>query len=1443
MKYILTETTGGYTEIPAAGQKEELKENEWQDMNGRSVFLLGEEVHIFDRPEELRISAGNEAEIRMEGTPARLYLKGDEMLLEPAGEKWLYLNQQSVGEGRVKIAPGDVLFLHSLKIIFDTDQVTVAGSAQEYTCSLQERCRMDQPFEGFPVYKRSPRLIRRLSTEKIALELPGKKEKRDKKGLIATILPPLGMAAVTVGIGLLMGRGIYMLMSASATGMTVIFSGVKYVNDNKELKEKNKNREKRYIEYLWKKQGEIAQAYKNEQNVYRFQYPSVEELCRKVHDYDSRIYERVQSDDDFLTVAVGHSKGGTSFRIDSKEQQWDAEEDPLADTARELRQRFSVIDRPKVIDLKKAHLGLVGEKENLHRQIRLLVSQLVFFQSYHDLQIIAVYDPKYEDEFAWMRWLPHTRLQALNVLGMIHSERTRDMILGSMNQILKDRRTRLEEGKKEARFMPHYLFLIDEPSFVMDHAVMEYLRMDGDELGFSIIYTSYLRANLPEYIGTVLLLENSKEATLLLEEREYKKQKLELYQEKGTDFEWMARDLGVLEHEQGITSHIPKSVTFFEMYGVQHPEELNIRGRWQQSQSHKSLAVPLGMRAAADVLSLNLHEKAHGPHGLVAGTTGSGKSETIQSYILSLAVNFHPHEVGLLLIDYKGGGMANLFKNLPHLLGTITNLDGSESMRALASVKAELSRRQRVFSEHGVNHINGYMKLFKAGEAAEPIPHLFIISDEFAELKKEQPDFMKELVSAARIGRSLGVHLILATQKPTGVVDDQIWSNSKFKLCLKVQDESDSKEVLKTPDAASITLPGRAYLQVGNNEIYELFQSAWSGAAYIKEQEKDVTLDERIYTVNELGQGELINQDLSGKKEEQKAVQTQLDVVIDHIRDVYDREEAVEVKRPWLPPLEPMIISPYTAEDTEDVPMDEEAYPGEEEKLNLSVCIGRIDIPETQSQEELELDFAKDGNLLFVASSGYGKTVFLTTIVASLAILNDVDLLNFYILDYGNSGMMAMKELPHTAEYISIDEEERYWKFKKKMASEMKLRKKLFARYAVSSLEAYNELAEIPLKALMIAIDHFDVIKEMGIEDEEVFTKLTRDGLGLGIYVVATTTRINSIRQATLNNFKNKIAGYNFDENEIFLAVGRSPYKQAEIRGRALIKQDDVHVLQIYTMAPCDNEVEYSRSLKKLTKEIRELYPGKEAPHIPVLPDELYASMLPDYEAVGEEDYQVGLDTDRVQVRGFEKSASPFVIIGGTGTGKTNMLRVLVDQAREKGKTYVFDSRSMELFACASMEGVCYVREQEQTAGFIQDLTEEIERRKQKLEELMESRPGTNPKKLVEEMGYFTVVVDDVDDFIEFIKPEMNKVAPLLKECGNLGITNVISVHAAKVRGIDEVNKLVKQASNGLVLSSQGVTTIFPISSMKELPQFGDGLLFKNGTYRRLRLPKYAREE
>ena len=237
---------------------------------------------------------------------------------------------------------------------------------------------------------------------------------------------------------------------------------------------------------------------------------------------------------------------------------------------------------------------------------------------------------------------------------------------------------------------------------------------------------------------------------------------------------------------------------------------------------------------------LNLHEKVHGPHGLIAGTTGSGKSEFIITYVLSLAACYPPDQVAFVLIDYKGGGLAGAFDNerfrLPHLAGTITNLDGAAISRSLVSIKSELKRRQDAFNRareatgEATMDIYKYISYYLRVVLSEPIPHLFIVADEFAELKQQEPEFMDELMSAARIGRSLGVHLILATQKPSGVVNDQIRSNMRFKVCLKVADAGDSKEMIGRADAAEIREPGRFYLLVGFNEYFTGGQAAYAGA-------------------------------------------------------------------------------------------------------------------------------------------------------------------------------------------------------------------------------------------------------------------------------------------------------------------------------------------------------------------------------------------------------------------------------------------------------------------------------------------------------------------------------------------------------------------------------------------------------------------------------------
>ena len=236
-----------------------------------------------------------------------------------------------------------------------------------------------------------------------------------------------------------------------------------------------------------------------------------------------------------------------------------------------------------------------------------------------------------------------------------------------------------------------------------------------------------------------------------------------------------------IEFEKGM-SYLPNTINFLEMENVGKVEQLNILNRWERNDATLSLKAEVGVDEHGDLLYLDLHEKYHGPHGLIAGTTGSGKSEFIITYILSLAINYSPDDVSFILIDYKGGGLAYAFENkasnlvLPHLAGTITNLDKSEIDRALVSINSEINRRQTIFNEardllsESTMDIYKYQRYYNEGRLDKPIPHLFIICDEFAELKVNQPDFMDDLISVARIGRSLGVHLILATQKPSGFV-------------------------------------------------------------------------------------------------------------------------------------------------------------------------------------------------------------------------------------------------------------------------------------------------------------------------------------------------------------------------------------------------------------------------------------------------------------------------------------------------------------------------------------------------------------------------------------------------------------------------------------------------------------------------------------------------
>lgn len=465
----------------------------------------------------------------------------------------------------------------------------------------------------------------------------------------------------------------------------------------------------------------------------------------------------------------------------------------------------------------------------------------------------------------------------------------------------------------------------------------------------------------------------------------------------------------------------------------------------------------------------------------------------------------------------------------------------------------------------------------------------------------------------------------------------------------------------------------------------------------------------------------------------------------------------------------------------------------------------------------------------------------MTTVVLSLAAVNCVERLNFYILDFGNNALTPLRTLPHVADYISLDDEERFQKFLRLIKGEMAYRKKQLAKKAVQNFEIYNQMSEEQMKAIFIIIDNADAIKEMGFEMEEEFTVLTRDGSSLGIYVVMTATRGNAVRQATLNNFKNKIAGFNFDENEVRSLMGRSQYKLPEIKGRTMVKTGEINCMQFYSMVQSENELEYSEGIRKLVGEIRSMNAGKEAPHIPTLPEEFYSGMLEEYGGEDREFY-IGLEKENVVKEGFFGGETPFVILGENSRGKTNMLQVILDQISDDRQIYLFDSPGMELYAYGRKENVTYVNSQEEAVKFREAMEAEIRQRRQKLQEALETNPGVNPKLLLRKTDAPVIIMDDVDNFITLVKTDMNKQAALLRDAVEVGIPWIVTVYATRTRGIDEVNRLVKQASNGLVLGSQGVSTIFPTVSTRDVPEMGSGLLFKNGSYRKVRLPKWGQQ-
>ena len=1364
-------------------------------------YLATGEVHTYELldKEEILVADEKGADVRLHYPVRFLLVKKEQTWTCQLLSGKLYHNHKLVSEATFPLAFGDELAIGDVTFKLYPEEFGVEG-AVEVSPYLVPRLHSRYDFyKDYPEYHRSPRIIYRSSEDKILINPPGAEPQKPSDELLKLIMPPLIMVGVTLLITIFQPRGLYIIATVSMSVVSVIFSVQGFFKNRKKYKEDKKERVELYHLYLKDKAKDLEQLSRKQREGMFYHFPAIEDLTKMVKRYDSRIYEKTPLHFDFLAYRLGLGKVPTSYELKYGQEERSGKKDALEEEGYALFQAHQKIDNlPIVASLNRGPVGYVGPRPIVLEQLQLLVAQLAVFHSYHDLTIIPIIPEEEKENWDWMRWLPHATLQDMNVRSFVYNQRTRDQVLNSLNQILKLRKAQKEEEKANDTkiFHPHYVVLITDETLILDHVIMEFFREDPTELGCSIIYVADVLSSLSENIQTVISIKDRNQGQLLLQEGVLRELDFQLdHFPEGYDKEAISRGLAPLKHIQQLKSSIPDSVTFLEMYQAETFNDLKVLSRWESHAPYQSLAVPIGLRGKDDLVYLNLHEKAHGPHGLIAGTTGSGKSETIQSYILSLAVNFHPHDVAFLLIDYKGGGMANLFKDLPHLLGTITNLDGAQSMRALASINAEIHRRERLFGQYGVNHINQYQKKFKLGEATEPLPHLFLISDEFAELKVNQPDFIKELVSIARVGRSLGVHLILATQKPSGVVDDQIWSNSRFKLALKVADRGDSMEMLRTADAAEITQTGRAYLQVGNNEVYELFQTAWSGADYQPEKDQLGIEDHTIYLINELGQYEVLNQDLSGldMAEEIKEVPTELDVIVQEINHLHQQEGIAAVAQPWLPPLKERITL-----DELDKVVPIEAW---QKRTAPSVLIGVADIPQAQKQEAVAIDLSKDGNILLYGSPGTGKTTFLQTAAMDLARKQSPENLTMYLLDFGTNGLAPLTQLPHVADSLLLDQTEKIQKFIRIINRELDRRKKLLSEHGVGTIALYREVTGKQEPTMVILMDSYESMKDEPYETDlfKLFMRISREGLSIGVHLIITASRQNNLRAQLYSNFKHQLTLPQNDISEVRGIVGATPLAATmeDIKGRALMKRDEVDVVQFALPVAGDNDIQIINNLRDQVQSLKEMWTGHTPAGIPMVPDELTEAAFYGREDVAalldEGKVPLGLDLETVEPVTWDPDLSNLLYLTSKESQMTNLLKQLIQYGQKhQEKLVVFAPEHNFL---PKIENIEILSSKEDVMDMIGGLA-------LKVSERLDKRLTDHVVKII--ILDFAHFVDGLDSVTQ------QKLISVLEKGYRVGYSSVIMSDSGISSRYDPVTKEVKKISQvllGLRYTDQTIVT------------------------------------
>lgn len=1079
-----------------------------------------------------------------------------------------YVDGLMVGH-QIVVGVGSVLCILGLKILFGPGLIAVnmVGTAVNVHLPLYhmpqmkiltENQRLSLVHSDETLFSSAPRAYHREQRQEITVERPPEAPKTEDLPWIVMIGPSLTMSmgslfssVMTIQNLLNSGSPITSALPSLMMSLTMVAGMTLWPTLSRRLRKKRQDEqnalmENDYMNYLQWLVAEINRLAQQQINFANENNPSLEECISTIFHMHPSLWERSEKHEDFLDVMIGRGSLPLNVEFKYPERSYSTQITEAARAMYSIMEKdYTVQNVPITLSFKDSGaVGIVGQRRNVQDFIRALTIELTTLHNYQDLRLVFIFDKAEQAVWEFSKWVPHIWDHQVGFRCLASTPE-------EMKQLNDYLAARAQKRSNDQSSKIHYIIISANKELAERSDIITKLYHPDFCDNMTVLALYDHKKYLPKDCRYVVELQDSQRAAILdyndtSGNIQYCSNYVSCVDDPGPLFIKMSNI-----HLGGVAQHIglPTNYTMVEMCKVGRMEQIDLLDKWKNASPVDTLQAQIGIDSNGYPIYLDVHEKAHGPHGLIAGMTGSGKSEFIISYIASMAMQYSPEDVAFVLIDFKGGGMADVFRDLPHTAGLITNLDGNELKRSFLAIENELKKRQRLFKEISeqkkISNIDiyKYQNLRRSDPTLAPLPHLILISDEFAELKQQHRDFMEQLVRIARIGRSLGVHLILATQKPDGVVDDQIKSNIRFRVCLKVQDKNDSKTMIGKPDAADIINAGRFYLLVGNDEIFEYGQSPWSGATYIPSDSLIRNVGTQVTVLNRQGQPILQESVKHQRKADASTPEKQIDALVGYIGAVA-RNADMAAEKLWLHPLE----GPENNVSDVAAP-DDIAQP-----YVLNPVVGIYDDLENQKHLPLTVPFTKGGNTLLYCTSGSGELEFINAMLIDLLTNHPKEELNLYLIDYAAGSLSAFERAPHVKRFANATGIGDASKIMDEVMDILNERKHTLKEFG-GDFQNYIHSSGSSIPNILLVIHNYQNLSEEYMDIRTVISSLARQGMQYGIYVFMTGTTGSSIPYAMQPLFHNIYTMQQNNEDQYREILGKTGgIIPANYKGRGLTR-------------------------------------------------------------------------------------------------------------------------------------------------------------------------------------------------------------------------------------------------------------------------------------------------